>query len=38
MKKIRMEVVNKKLEAEEAKVIRVAAYCRVSTLMPVLAL
>lgn len=33
MKKIRMEVVNKKVEVEEAKVIRVAAYCRVSTLL-----
>lgn len=32
MKQVKMTVINKKEEVEEAKVIRVAAYCRVSTL------
>ena len=33
MKKVTMEVVNQKSKVDESKATRVAAYCRVSTLM-----
>ena len=33
MKEIKMQVVNQKAKADETKATRVAAYCRVSTLM-----
>lgn len=33
MKQVKMEIKNKKAEADKSKVTRVAAYCRVSTLM-----